>query len=246
MEPIPWLPSGANALVADAVQAIERALGMELVGAALIGAAMNPARGDRARAPEILVVVSHADRIRLVELATAFAPVMQRGARIRLVSDGEISRSVDVFALEIADWKARHRVLAGKDFLSSLEIAPKDLRFSIEMELRGIIRRMRNRLLAGLAAHRDDPTDAILAGYDRIVVSAHHAIRLAGEEPPSGEAEMLAVVGGLAKAEVGDFAATLAILRRGEVRVDAVKAFEAMLSFTQRFAEWIDALEVSA
>lgn len=244
MDTVPWLPAGTTALLSDAVQAIERALGMELVGAALIGSAMNPSRADRARLPEILVVVSHADRIRLKELASTFAAVMQRGARIRIVSEGEITRSLDVFALEIADWKARHRVLAGKDFLASLEIRPSDLRFSIEMELRGIVRRMRNRILAGLAAHRDDPTDAIVAGYDRIIVAAHHALVLAGEEPPADEASMLEAIGRLAGADVSAFAAILKVIRRAETRLDALEAFESMHAFTQRFADWIDSLEV--
>jgi hypothetical protein len=246
METIPWLPAATNALLADAVSTIEKSLGMELASAALIGSAMNPTRGDRARAPEILVIVSHAERIRLVELATAFAPFMRRGARVRVVSEGEIARSLDVFALEIADWKARHRVLAGKDVLGALEIQPAHLRFGIEMELRGIVRRIRNRILAGLAAGRDDPTDAILAGYDRIVIAAYHAIRLSGGEPPNGEPEVLEAAGALAKAEVGDFAATLATIRRGEARIDPVKAFEALLVFTEKFTDWVDRLEVSS
>jgi len=240
------LPAASNTLVADAVRALEGALGMELVTAALVGAAMNPSRADRARAPEILAVVSHGDRIHLVELARALTPVMQRGARIRVVTKREIERSLDVFALEIADWKARHRVLSGADMLGELVVAPKDLRHAIEMELRGVVRRLRNRLLAGLATHRDDPTEAILAGYDRVIVSAFHALTLAGEEAPAGEPAVLERIGAIVKADVADFTATLAAIRRAETRVDPIKAFEALLGFTEKLVEWVDQIEVGA
>lgn len=246
MEPVPWLPAAANALVADAVSALEGALGMELVSASLVGAAMNPSRADRARAPEILVVVAHGDRIHLPELSRSLAPVMSRNARIRVITKRELERSLDVFALEIADWKARHRVLSGVDLLGEVEIARKDLRHAIETELRGLVRRLRNRLLAGLAAHRDDPTDAILAGYDRVIVSAFHALTLAREEAPASETAVLERIGAIAGVRADDFSATLSTIRRAEARVDPVKAFDVLLGFTEKLIEWVDHVEVGA
>lgn len=171
MERVPWLDEKTNVLLARAVESLEKSLGKGLEAAVLIGAAMNPTRGDRARAPEILVVATEASIRDLTALATGLGPVMRDGVRLRVITPRDLARSLDVFALEIAEWKARHHVLAGTDPFEKLELAPKDLRHGIEMELRGLTRRIRNRVLTGLATKRDDPREALVAGYDRLPVA---------------------------------------------------------------------------
>ncbi len=54
MERIAWLPEKTQALIEETSTALDKALGKSLEATLLVGHAMNPARPDRARGPEIL------------------------------------------------------------------------------------------------------------------------------------------------------------------------------------------------
>lgn len=245
MEHVPWLDAKTNALLARATEVLEKTLGKGLEAALLIGTAMNPTRGDRTRAPEILVLASETSIEDLSRLASALGPVMRDGVRVRVLTPRDLARSLDVFALEIAEWKARHRVLFGADPLEKVELAPKDLRHGIEMELRGLTRRIRNRVLTGLATKRDDPREALVAGYDRLLVASFHLLELAGRERPTDEPEILRAVGELAKVDAKPLLTHLVTLRSGAGKVDPLPVSSALLAFAEALTEHVDTMGAS-
>jgi hypothetical protein len=243
MNAIDWLPSKTNDQLRAVASALEGALGERLACAALVGVAMNPARQDRARAPEVIAVVD--GEIDVPALAGKLREPMKRGVRVRVITTHELDRSRDVFGLEIAEWKARHQLLAGRDVFETLEIAPADLRRGVEVELRGLSRRIRNRVLTGIATDRDDPSDAVLAGFDRLLVASFHALVLLKETPPREEPAILTAIGARAKADPAPLFGHLTTLRRGEGKLDALGALAALLAFTAEVTELVDAMNVS-
>jgi hypothetical protein len=246
MEAIEWLPSRTNQLIEQAVRSLQQALGDGLDAALLVGTAMNPSRADRARAPEVLAMIGSGVQLDVHALARALHGPMTAGARVRIVTRRELERSCDVFALEIADWKARHRVLLGEDPLSELAVKPAHLRHALETELRGLSRRIRNRLLTGLAtdAQRDDPKNAVIAGFDGFVVAAYHALALLGEEPPSDEPAIVRAFVKHLGLGATRFLGHLEILRKGEQKLDLVEAFGALSELIEPAIELVDAHEV--
>jgi hypothetical protein len=60
----------------------------------------------------------------------------------------ELTRSADVFAIELLDIKARHEVLAGEDFFTALEVPMNLHRAQVERELRTNLVRLRQHYLA--------------------------------------------------------------------------------------------------
>ncbi len=245
MEDIPWLPRPTNELLGRAVAALQAALGAQLVSALLVGNAMNPARADRARAPEILAIV--VPPLALAKLAERLHDPMSEGARVRVLTEDDLVKSADVFALELAEWKARHRVLAGRDLLASLTPTRAHLRHGIETELRGLTRRMRNRVLTALAtdSRRDDPFDGVVAGYDRLLVSAYHTLALLGEAPPASEHAIVHAIATETGAEAAPFLEKLDALRQGG-RFQPIAALEVLLTFAEPLIELVDSMEIPA
>jgi hypothetical protein len=244
MTSIAWLPAKTNELLDAAVAGLTRGLGERLGCAALVGNAMNPARQDRARAPEVIAITEGDGALDLPALAGELRKPMTRGVRVRLLTMRELDRSRDVFTLELAEWKARHQVLAGREVLADLVLAPADLRRGIEVELRGLSRRIKNRVLTGIATDRDDPKDAVLAGFDRLLVASFHALALCGAEPPREEAAILTAIGDRAKAEASRVLPHLAVLRKGEGKLDALAALADLLAFADRVTELVDGMSV--
>ena len=241
-----WLPARSWQLVERSVAALREALGERLAAAVLVGTAANPAHQHRARAPEILAVVGDG-ALDAAALARGLRGPMGDGARVRLVSRRELARSCDVFALEVAEWKARSLLLFGDDPFAALEVRPADLRHGLETELRGLGRRIKNRVLTGLATgeKRDDPRQAVIDGVDRLVVVAHHALLLLGADPPHDEPALVRALAERAKADAEPLLAELARVRAGE-RIDPAQALEALLAVVEPATTLVDELTVPA
>jgi hypothetical protein len=67
----------------------------------------------------------------------------QRVAAPLLLAPSDLTRSLDVFPLEMLDIQARHRVLAGADLFTGLTVAPDAVRLECEREAKGKLVRLR-------------------------------------------------------------------------------------------------------
>lgn len=240
-----WLPQRTLRLIDRTVQILVASLKQDLAAAILVGAAMNPARHDRARAPEIVAFTSDTVLEDLAALARPLSEVMSAGVRVRLLTRGELRGSCDVFALEIAEWQARHQRLHGEDLLAGLVVTPRHLRHALETELRGLSRRIRNRVLAGLATEtRDDPRQAVLDGIDCLVVASHHGLSLLGQAPPAEEAELLRAFAARAGADAEPLLRHLAAVRQGATSFAPAAVLAALLQVVHPATELIDKLEL--
>jgi hypothetical protein len=243
MEQLSWLPAATRKLIDQTVAALSGALGEDLEAAALIGNAMNPARGDRARNPEIIALAPAPRLADLAPIARALHDVMVAGARVRLLSRLELHRSCDVFTLEIAEWRARHHLLHGADIFENLTWTPAEMRHSLETELRGISRRIRNRVLAGVATDgaRDDPQQAVRDGIDRLLVAAYHALGLLGEEQPAEESAVLRAFAARVGGDAEPLQRHLTAARTGHALSNPIVALGELLAIVEPAIVMIDA-----
>lgn len=67
----------------------------------------------------------------------------ERVAAPLMLAPSDLTRSLDVFPLEMLDLQARHRVLAGADLFSGLVVSPEAVRLECEREAKGKLVRLR-------------------------------------------------------------------------------------------------------
>lgn len=245
MPPVaPWLPSVTLALVDAGVAGLEATFAERLAAAALVGAAASPVRHDRARAPEILAVVRAVEVEDLSALAARVGKAMRRGLRIRVLTEEELRTSCDVFALEAAEWRDRHVLLAGDDPFTALAIRDADLRRALEQAVRGLGRQLRNRILSAEATdgRRGDVQLALSIALERLVEIAHHALRLAGEDVPAEEDALLEAFARWIDADPVPVAARLAELRSVGELDDPWATCRALVPFLDAAKRAIDGL----
>ena len=123
----------------------------------------------------------------------ALAPAVESWTRQRhpaplLITGGELERSADVFAIELMDMRAKHRVLFGADVIASLQIPMHLHRTQLEYELREKLILLRQRLL--LAANDEKRTwDLIVRSLPAFTTLFRHAIIAQGQPVPATKRE---------------------------------------------------------
>jgi len=167
------------------------ALGEELEAVVLYGSAARgdfvPGRSDT----NVLVLVRDASPRALQPAGEALADWVRAGETPPLVfSETEWRRSADVFAMEIDDMRAGHRVLQGRDPLEGITTTRDDVRRELERELVGTVLHLR-------AAHAAAATEgkalvALLTGsVGHVLTLCRGLLRLHGEEPPADRAAVV-------------------------------------------------------
>jgi hypothetical protein len=68
---------------------------------------------------------------------------VERVAAPLLLAPSDLTRSLDVFPLEMLDIQARHRTLVGDDLFSRIVVAPANVRLECEREAKGKLVRLR-------------------------------------------------------------------------------------------------------
>jgi hypothetical protein len=184
------MPDRMRAPIDAAVVAVESALGEGLIAVCLIGAAAKGDRDLRAN-PELLIVAEQLTTETLRVLAKGLVEPLKAGLQIRTVTRAELRGSVDVHALELAQWRDQHLLLAGSDPFAELEIAPGHLRHELERALRTLGHRLRNRLLWCLATEQLRLDVLLRESLERLSEVAHHSLRLLGEPLPADEGAVL-------------------------------------------------------
>ena len=248
MGDIRWLPQSTLDRIDQAVDEIKRGMGDHVIAILLVGAAAHPERPDRAQLPELLVVASKATIDDLRALAEHVHDSMREGLRLRVITEEELSSSADVFTVEIAEYAANHVVLAGRDPFADITWSDDDMRRSVEQGLRGVGRRVRNRVLSGLGTDgkRDDPAGALRQGLERFVMLARHALPLLGASVPKLDGAVLEAAGKEVGVDASDLRRTLTKLREGQAPPDPLASVGALLALIGPFTRKIDRLRGAA
>lgn len=153
----------------------------DLVSVVLYGSA---ARGEyRPGASDLNVLVLLRDvRPAALRRATdaARAWVAERNPPPLVLSIDEWRRSADVWAIELADIRDAHVVLAGADPFEGISIRPEDLRLQCERELKGKQIQLRERYLL-FAGSPAELGELLVRSFSTFLVLFRTVLRLGGE-----------------------------------------------------------------
>jgi predicted nucleotidyltransferase len=107
-----------------------------------------------------------------------------------LLSEEELRRSTDCFAIEFHDIRERRKVLYGEDLALNLEIDPCFYRAQVEHDLRAKLLRLRQRA-AGVLADTGLLRNLLVDSVSTFCVLFRHALLLAGVEAKSAKRDII-------------------------------------------------------
>jgi predicted nucleotidyltransferase len=105
----------------------------------------------------------------------------------------ELRTSADVFAIETLDLKHKHRVLAGRDFLSAIEVPLNLHRVQLEHELRSLLLKLRQHYLLAPAA--EELKQAVAKSISTVVTLLRHALMAVDRHVPAQKKAVIAAAG---------------------------------------------------
>lgn len=180
----PPLPPDVESALGELVAQAREALGQDLVSLALFGSAAE-GRLRRVSDVNVLLVLRREEPAALARLRPVARSLRARiGLDLLVVLESELPEAAAAFAEKFGDLRARHRVLAGADVLSALEIPREALRARLAQSLLNLALRQR-RVRLTLPSTEDQAAHAVgdLAGPLR--ACAHALLQLEGRPAPS-------------------------------------------------------------
>jgi predicted nucleotidyltransferase len=234
----------------DLVAQLRAAYTDSLRAVALYGSAAGGEHHARHSDYNVLVVV-RALSLEAMRAAGAVARAWEEaGNPVPLtLTEAEWRSSVDVFAIEHADIKERHRVLFaadGFDLFRGINVSPRDLRQQLEYEALGTLLRLRGRILAS----GDDPkirTGLLAASASQVLVLFRALLRLSGEAPPSDNEALCRAAAARAGFDAAPFVAVVAH-RRGTEKLDRAGVGKVLAGYhegLERVVAYLDTLDAS-
>jgi predicted nucleotidyltransferase len=118
----------------------------------------------------------------------------------------ELRRSSDIFAIELLDIQARHKMLFGQEFLSGIVVPLRYHKVQVERELRTNWLRLRQTFLA---APRRAHLNVMVAAVSSFTALFRHALIVLGEQAPQNKREAVDRMAKLTGADASGFNAVL-------------------------------------
>lgn len=176
------------------VTRIKSAAGPNLVSVIVYGSAAAGDVPDKYSDINLLCVLRSAstDQLRRVAPVLAWWSTSFRDKPPLFVTLDELRNSADVFAIEMLDVKANHRVLHGDDPLHGIDVPMNLHRVQVEHELRTMVLRLRQQFL--LTPDDEATLEQVLAkSLSGMVTLLRHSIIALGGTPPTSREETIAV-----------------------------------------------------
>jgi len=133
-----------------------------------------------------------------------------------LLSVDELTRAADVFAIELLDIRAHHRVLYGKDLIAELNVPVHLHRVQVEHELRTKLILLRQNFVS-----KADVLKLMLDSVSSFTTLFRHSLIAMGEKPEAGRRAMLQQLQRKINADVRAFMELLNV-REGSVKANAL------------------------
>lgn len=177
--------------LAEITERLRAAAGANLRAVILYGSAARGQYEQQHSDLNVLCVVDRLDAPALAELADPVRWWTGKGEPPPLIFTwDELQRSADVFAIELLDIKAHHRVLYGEDCFTALDV-PMDLhRINLERELRIKLLRLRMAYIAA-SGNRNRLLRLMMDAVTSFITLFRHALLAFGESPPEDRREVI-------------------------------------------------------
>jgi hypothetical protein len=181
-------------LLSQLVERLQKAHGERLISVVLYGSAAAGDYQPKFSGIDILCVFTGIAPRELAANQEISRWWMERGkSTLLLMEEREVAESADCFAVEFTGIQACHRLLYGKDVVSSLAIGRQFYRAQVEHDLRANLLRLR-RKAAGMMAHPDLLRRLLLDSLSTFCVLFRHALALRGVDAPPKKREAMAMV----------------------------------------------------
>ncbi len=226
----------------DLVTKLKDAAGSNLLSAILYGSAATEEFHEGHSDLNILCVMQSLGRDDLGKLHAGAAWWVKKGhpAPLFFTLD-ELHHSADIFAIELLDIQAAHRILHGQDLMASMHIPMNLHRLQVERELRNNTLRLRQHYLR----HPTDAKKTLELMTDSISSFAalfRHALIALGEESPSSKRDTINRLGSVLGFDPSPFH-TIFDIREGRKRerdVDVQATFGGYLDRVSKVTDEID------
>ncbi len=176
----------------ELVERLKRAYGSRLVSAVLYGSGAGGDHTARYSDMNVLCVLSEITPEEMGQSEPIFRWWREQGSPAPLLlTEHEFATSHDCFPIEFHDIRRQHRVLYGKDVVSSVEVDNSFYRAQVEHELRAKLLRLRQKASAVLSDK--ELLRALLAdSLSTFCVLFRHALMLKGHEAKMKKREVIA------------------------------------------------------
>jgi hypothetical protein len=197
------------------VQRLKNAAAENLKAAVLYGSAVTGEFHAQHSDLNLLCVVERADPPRMAALHPVFQWWLGQGHRAPLVFTwDELQRSADVFAIELTDMKAHHRLLWGEDLLAGLTIPLRYHSLQVERELRTNWLRLRQAILVAPNKNKAR-VQLLVSSFSAFAALFRHALIAMGEAPAANKREAIDRIAKFARSDPSGFH-TILDLREGK------------------------------
>src|SRR5208282_463934 len=224
------------------VTRLKDAAGSNLLSVILYGSAATEEFHEGHSDLNILCIMQSLGREELSKLHDASSWWVKKGhpAPLFFTLD-ELRYSADIFAIELLDIKAAHRVLHGEDLMASVHV-PMDLHcLQVERELRNNTLRLRQHYVRHPADSRKT-LELMTSSISTFAALFRHALIALGEDPPPTKRGTMDRLGSALGFDPSPFH-TIFEIREGHKRgraVDVQATFDAYLDRVSKVTEEID------
>ena len=224
------------------IQKLKSSAGNNLKAAALYGSAVTEEFHSKHSDINILCILEQADA---VHIEAVHAPVewwMKQGHRAPLFFTlQELQRSADVFAVELLDMKAHHRMLHGEDIFTEIAVPLHYHALQVERELRTDWLRLRQAIL--IAPKKPDAyLELMTSSFSAFAALFRHALIALGEPPAPSKRAAIERVAQIAHTDPGAFL-TILELREGKQKLQGIaveKTLEQYFAFVEAVTDEFD------
>jgi hypothetical protein len=226
----------------DLVTRLKDAAGSNLLSVILYGSAATEEFHEGHSDLNILCIMRSLGRDDLSKLHGASAWWAKKGHPAPLFFTlNELHHSADIFAIEMLDIQAAHRVLHGEDVMGSLHVPMNLHRLQVERELRNNTLRLRQHYVRYPADSRKT-LELMTSSISTFAALFRHALIALGEEPPPTKRSSMDRLGSVLGFDPSPFH-TIFEIREGHKRgrdVDVQATFDTYLDRVSKVAEEMD------
>jgi hypothetical protein len=229
-------------LLDEFVLKLQNAAAGNLQSVILYGSAASGEFHDKHSNLNILCVVKRADAANLEALRPAvewWAGKKQAAPLFFTVDD--LSRSADVFAIELLDMKSKHRVLFGEDVLTAISVPLRYHKLQVERELRTNWLRLRQALLVA-PKKKEVQLGIMVSSVSAFTTLFRHALVALGASPAENKRDAVARVAQLTGADAGGFQTILDFHegKRSEKDIPAEETLRKYFNLVEAVTEEVD------
>jgi len=226
----------------DLVTRLKDAAGSNLLSVVLYGSAATDEFHEGHSDLNILCVMRSLGRSELANLHPPSAWWVKKGHPVPLYfTRTELQNSADVFAIELLDIQAAHRVLHGEDLVAPLHVPMNLHRLQVERELRNNTLRLRQHYLKHPADSRKT-LELMTSSISTFAAMFRHALIALGDEALTAKRSAVDRLASVLGFDPSPFHTILEVRegRKRERDVDVQATFEAYLDRISKVTDEVD------